>query len=173
MALIWFWTLSVILYSKIHAEIISHCCFQLSVWLIQYCVAWYHFSSQFDPGRGNVWNAILTPDAWQYTCIQYTYSHRKGGGKSWTREKVRGAIVHKAGLKIPIWLTVSPVYINPINTCCKVPLQVIFLWRHFALESTYIVNKSMKLQLTNIAWLGENMYILLCREGFLFLPCNN
>ncbi len=28
----------------------------------------------------------------------------------WTREKARGAIVHKAGSKIPTWLTVSPVY---------------------------------------------------------------
>ncbi len=43
--------------------------------------------------------------------IQYTYSHRKGGrGKSWTREKVREATVHKAGSKIPTWLTVSSVY---------------------------------------------------------------
>jgi hypothetical protein len=33
----------------------------------------------------------------QYTCIQYTYSHREGGrGVELTREKVRGAIVHKA-----------------------------------------------------------------------------
>ncbi len=34
----------------------------------------------------------------------------KGGGGRWTREKFRGAIVHKAGSKIPTWLTVSPVY---------------------------------------------------------------
>ncbi len=38
-----------------------------------------------------------------YTCIQYTYSHKeKGGGVGGgelTREKVRGAIVHKAGRK--------------------------------------------------------------------------
>jgi hypothetical protein len=27
-----------------------------------------------------------------------------------TREKVRGATVHKAGSKIPTWLTVSAVY---------------------------------------------------------------
>jgi hypothetical protein len=33
-----------------------------------------------------------------YTCIQYTDSYRKGGGEL-TREKVRGAIVHKAGRK--------------------------------------------------------------------------
>jgi hypothetical protein len=35
-----------------------------------------------------------------YTCIQYSYSHKEGG--TWeelTREKVRGAIVHKAGRK--------------------------------------------------------------------------
>ncbi len=45
-----------------------------------------------------------------YTCIQYTYSHREGGwGWSWTREKVRGATVHKAGSKITC-LTVSLIY---------------------------------------------------------------
>jgi hypothetical protein len=34
--------------------------------------------------------------------IQYNYSHREGGGGgSRTREKVRGATVHKAGSKIP------------------------------------------------------------------------
>jgi hypothetical protein len=34
----------------------------------------------------------------------YTYSHREGGrgGESLTREKVRGATVHKAGSKILI-----------------------------------------------------------------------
>jgi hypothetical protein len=32
-------------------------------------------------------------------CILYAYSHRKGG--ELTREKVRGATVHKAGSKIP------------------------------------------------------------------------
>jgi hypothetical protein len=37
-----------------------------------------------------------------YTCIQYTYSHREGReGESLIREKVRGALVHKAGSKIP------------------------------------------------------------------------
>ncbi len=35
---------------------------------------------------------------------------RGEGGLRWTREKVRGAIVHKAGSKIPTWLTVSPFY---------------------------------------------------------------
>ncbi len=34
----------------------------------------------------------------------------KGGGGIWTREKVRWAKVHKAGWKIPKWLTESPVY---------------------------------------------------------------
>jgi hypothetical protein len=35
-----------------------------------------------------------------YTCIQYFYSHREvGEGGELTREKVRGAIVHKAGRK--------------------------------------------------------------------------
>jgi hypothetical protein len=35
---------------------------------------------------------------------------REVGGGGWAREKVRGATVHKAGLKTPTWLTVSPVY---------------------------------------------------------------
>ncbi len=35
---------------------------------------------------------------------------RERGGESWTREKVRGATVPKAGSKIPKWLTVSLVY---------------------------------------------------------------
>jgi hypothetical protein len=35
------------------------------------------------------------------SCIQYTYSHREGKGGELTREKVRGATVHKAGSKIP------------------------------------------------------------------------
>jgi hypothetical protein len=30
--------------------------------------------------------------------------------KSWTREKIWGATVYKAGSKIPTWLTVSPAY---------------------------------------------------------------
>jgi hypothetical protein len=33
-----------------------------------------------------------------------------GEGGELTREKVRGAIVYKAGSKIPTGLTVSPVY---------------------------------------------------------------
>ncbi len=33
-----------------------------------------------------------------------------GGGERWIIEKVRGVIVHKAGSKIPTWLTVSPFY---------------------------------------------------------------
>ncbi len=35
------------------------------------------------------------------TCIQYTYSHREGGGGGLTTGKVRGTTVHKAGSKIP------------------------------------------------------------------------
>jgi hypothetical protein len=41
---------------------------------------------------------ILPPLYTLYMCIQYTNSHREGGGKL-TREKVRVAIVHKAGRK--------------------------------------------------------------------------
>jgi hypothetical protein len=39
-----------------------------------------------------------------YTCKQYStyFLHREGGRRGdWTREKVRGATVHKAGSKIP------------------------------------------------------------------------
>ncbi len=45
-------------------------------------------------------------------CLLYTVLCHKerGGGEKWTREKFRGATVHTAGLKIPPWLTVSPVY---------------------------------------------------------------
>ncbi len=57
--------------------------------------------------------------------------HREEGGR-WTRETVRGAKVHKAGSKIPTWLTVSQS--KKINTCSKVPLEVnFFRWRHFVL----------------------------------------
>jgi hypothetical protein len=41
----------------------------------------------------------------------YIYSHREvEEGGDLTREKVRVAIVHKAGSKIPTRLAVSPVY---------------------------------------------------------------
>jgi hypothetical protein len=47
-----------------------------------------------------------------YTCILYSipYLFTQGRGKSWTRKKVRGATVHKAGSTIQTWLTVSPFY---------------------------------------------------------------
>ncbi len=37
------------------------------------------------------------------------HAGKRGRGESLTREKVRGATIHKAGLKIPKRLTVSPV----------------------------------------------------------------
>jgi hypothetical protein len=40
-----------------------------------------------------------------YTWIQYTL--REGGRGELTREKVRGAIVHKAGSKIPTSLSIK------------------------------------------------------------------
>ncbi len=58
------------------------------------------------------------------TCTQYTYSHRKEGGESWTREKVIGATVHKAGWKIPTWLTVSPLLQSIISI--KTPVKTTF-----------------------------------------------
>jgi hypothetical protein len=39
-----------------------------------------------------------------------TYSDREGGGGERTREKVRGATVHRAESKTPTLLNVSPVY---------------------------------------------------------------
>jgi hypothetical protein len=42
--------------------------------------------------------------------IQYRVLIQTGKGEELTREKVRGAIVHKAGSKITTLLTVSPVY---------------------------------------------------------------
>jgi hypothetical protein len=45
-----------------------------------------------------------------YVYTVYTYSHREGVGEELTREKVRGATVHKAGSKIPTWLPVSLIY---------------------------------------------------------------
>jgi hypothetical protein len=45
------------------------------------------------------YDPILLSTYTLYTCIQYSYSHREGGGGELTREKVGGAIVHKAGRK--------------------------------------------------------------------------
>ncbi len=45
--------------------------------------------------------------------VRYTYSHRErgeGGRELVQREGYRGETVHKAGSKIPTWLTLSPVY---------------------------------------------------------------
>ncbi len=44
-----------------------------------------------------------------YTCI-LIHTGKGGRGGELTREKVRGATVHKAGSKIPTLLTLSPVY---------------------------------------------------------------
>ncbi len=67
-----------------------------------------------------------------YTCIQHTYSHRKGEESS-TREKVRGATAPKSGLTIPTWLIVYLVY-NSDNSCCVSPFTgTFFNWWHFAL----------------------------------------
>ncbi len=79
-----------------------------------------------------------------YKYIQlYLFTHgRGGGGKSWTREKSRGATVLKAGSKIPTCLTESPLSLETLmNTCRKVPLQVnLFRWRHFALVSILLIS---------------------------------
>ncbi len=54
-----------------------------------------------------------TPPLHTVYCMSklYTYSQVRGGGEMNQREgTVRGTTVHKAGSKIPTWLTVSPVY---------------------------------------------------------------
>jgi hypothetical protein len=43
-------------------------------------------------------------------CTILIHTGKRGRGESWTREKVGGATVHKAGSKIPTGLAVSPVY---------------------------------------------------------------
>ncbi len=74
-----------------------------------------------------------------YTMYTYVYSEylftQGRGGRRWTSEKVKGATVHKAGSKIPTWLTVSPVYKLWQTPAAKSLLQANFLWRHFALVS--------------------------------------
>ncbi len=74
----------------------------------------------FAAGALSVWGPLPTYDPMHTPplthCIRvykYTYSHREGGkGEGGlTREKVRGAIVHKAGRKYQHdWL-----YLKPIN----------------------------------------------------------
>ena len=105
--------------------------------------------------------------------------HRElGGRESWTREKVRGAAVYKAGSKIPTWLTVSPVY-KRINTCRKVPLQVnFFRWRHFALPSmSLIFLRPHPFKLVTI-WMWINRYSMLyvcqwCVQEFSRIQISN
>ncbi len=63
-----------------------------------------HLKIYFAAGCLSVWGPLP-----YYDPIPHTYSYREGGGEL-TREKVREATVHKAGSKIPTWLTVSPVY---------------------------------------------------------------
>jgi hypothetical protein len=64
-------------------------------------------------------------------CIHSTLTWERGEGLGkWTREKVRGTIVHKAGSKIPTWLTVSPVYnlyLTPVKTTFSFGVFLIYL----------------------------------------------
>ncbi len=71
-------------------------------------------------------------------CIQYTYSHREEEEEeSWTREKVRGGTVHKAGSKMPTWLIISPVYKLWWPPVAKSLLHDIFLDDDILLWSLY------------------------------------
>jgi hypothetical protein len=74
-----------------------------------------------------------------YTCIQYIYSYREGGGGG--RGELRQREVYKgnslqAGSKIPTWPTVSPVHKTPAT---KSLYRSIFRWRHFALPSMSLI----------------------------------
>jgi hypothetical protein len=42
--------------------------------------------------------------------VNSIHIHTGKRGESWTREKGKGTTVHKAGSKIPTWLTLSQVY---------------------------------------------------------------
>jgi hypothetical protein len=58
------------------------------------------------PSFNTTFPSMLTP-SW----YKLYFDTGKWGKESWTREKVREATVHKAGSKLPIWLTyVSPFY---------------------------------------------------------------
>jgi len=79
-----------------------------------------------------------------------------GQGETWTREKVRGATVRKAGRKYQhSWLYLQSI--NSINNCRKVPLQdILFRWRHFALVFLYLFgNKSMVVYIYYITAAGN------------------
>ncbi len=71
------------------------------------------------------------------TVLPFDTGKGVGGGGVWTRENLRGAAAHKAGSKIPTWLTVSPAYKYKHLPQSHFPLHVnFFRWRHFALVST-------------------------------------
>jgi hypothetical protein len=76
----------------------------------------------------------LNPSQPHTACIYCTLTQGRVRGERWTREKVRGAIVHKAGSKISTWL-----YLQSINSDKHLPQSPFtgqfFRWRHFALVS--------------------------------------
>ncbi len=65
------------------------------------------------------------PSQPQTVCKLYFDTWNGGRGESWTREKVRGATVHKARSKTPVAMS-----------CYR----SIFLWRHFALVSIWLIS---------------------------------
>ncbi len=73
-------------------------------------------------------------------CIRvYLFTQGRGGGESWTREKVKGATVHKAGSKYQHdWLYLQSINSNKHLPQSSFPGQS-FRWRHFALVSTYLI----------------------------------
>ncbi len=79
-------------------------------------------------------------------------------GESGAREKVRGLTVHKDGSKIPIWLTVSPVY---------------KLWWTPAAKSIYrsiFLNDDILLWCLHSLVLGPNVWKQLSVPRRLFIP---
>ncbi len=67
--------------------------------------------------------------------VHTVYLFTQGRGGELTRDKIRGATVHKAGSNIPTWLTVSPVYKLWKTPATKPLYRSFFRWRHFALTS--------------------------------------
>jgi hypothetical protein len=87
-------------------------------------------------------NLIPPPPLKLYKCIQYLFIQREVGG-CWTREKDRGATGHKAGSKIPTWLTVSPVYKLWYTPAAKSLYRSIFEDDDILLLLTELVHKNL------------------------------
>jgi hypothetical protein len=84
-----------------------------------------------------------------YTVYLFTQGRWVGGNKSWTRGKVRWATFHKAGSKIPTWLTVSPVKNSDKHLPQSPFTGQFFRWWHFALVSIKLISSWCTLSVTH------------------------